>query len=154
MLWLIELDLPNTCIWTFWLWKNCQNLLNFEILPCSCVQKYFLYSNILIRPLIKILHSASNKPKYLSKYITFPKFKQPPFKKEVMRIHLVTSWRHEYFGVDKKNLTFVDYIFCVWFEINFFLRNMDKFEMKFFTHGQNEISDNLRAWKLTQVFSL
>ena len=61
LLWLITLDLLNTCIRTFGLWKNCQILFEYWN-----IAKFLSPSSvILIRALIKIWYSARWKPKCL-----------------------------------------------------------------------------------------
>ena len=67
--WLITLDLLNTCIRTFGLWKNCQMLFESWNITMSYIQNYFLYSKILKRALIKIWYSKCYKTVCLSKHI-------------------------------------------------------------------------------------
>ena len=67
--WLITLDLLNTCIRTFGLWKNCQILFESWNIIMFLYPKLLFVLKILKRVLIKIWYSICYKPVCLSKHI-------------------------------------------------------------------------------------
>ena len=69
LLWLITLDLLNTCIRTFGLWKNCQILFESWNIIMFLYPKLLFVLKILKRVLIKIWYSICYKPVCLSKHI-------------------------------------------------------------------------------------
>ena len=69
LLWLITLDLLNTCIRTFGLWKNCQILFESWNIIMFLYPKLLFVLKILKRVLIKIWYSICYKHVCLSKHI-------------------------------------------------------------------------------------
>ena len=69
LLWLITLDLLNTCIRTFGLWKICQILFESWNIIMFLYPKLLFVLKILKRVLIKIWYSICYKPVRLSKHI-------------------------------------------------------------------------------------
>ena len=67
--WLITLDLLNTCIRTFGLWKNCQILFESWNIIMFLYPKLLFVLKILKRVLTKIWYSICYKPVCLSKHI-------------------------------------------------------------------------------------
>ena len=69
LLWLITLDLLNTCIRTFGLWKICQILFESWNIIMFLYPKLLFVLKILKRVLIKIWYSICYKHVCLSKHI-------------------------------------------------------------------------------------